>query len=194
MFLISFPKFLFPNPMKWFKNFLAQCNQKTSVFPYYVQVKLLSNQYLNIVPLPQGYSQAIDHTYDPGGRAFEPKWKITSHDFKSYCAALCGYIHIVKSVRQGHLMGVASQRVENLTSNDKKFNLQKGGRWTRVESQSAEYGTFRRDLRCATRNFFCSLLSNLNSLLKISGVQVPYSAHLVDSSFLVYALPIVWRQ
>ena len=44
-------------------------------------------------------------------------------------------------------------------------------------SQSAEYGTFRRDLRCARRNFLCSLLSILNSLLKISGVQVPYSAH-----------------
>ena len=43
--------------------------------------------------------------------------------------------------------------------------------------QSAEYGTFRRDLRCARRNFFCSLLSILNSLLRISGVQVPYSAH-----------------
>ena len=44
-------------------------------------------------------------------------------------------------------------------------------------TQSAEYGTFRRDLRCVRRNFFCSLLSILNSLLKISGVQVPYSAH-----------------
>ena len=44
-------------------------------------------------------------------------------------------------------------------------------------TQSAEYGTFRRDLRCARRNFFCSLLSILNSLLKISGVQVPCSAH-----------------
>ena len=43
--------------------------------------------------------------------------------------------------------------------------------------QSAEYGTFRRDLRCARKSFFCSLLSILNSLLKISGVQVPYSAH-----------------
>ena len=52
--------------------------------------------------------------------------------------------------------------------------------------QSAEYGTFRRDLRCARRNFFCSLLSILNSLLKISGVQVPYSAHqsmMLDSIF-----------
>ena len=44
-------------------------------------------------------------------------------------------------------------------------------------TQSAEYGTFRRDLRCARKSFFCSLLSILNSLLKISGVQVPYSAH-----------------
>ena len=43
--------------------------------------------------------------------------------------------------------------------------------------QSAEFCTFRQDLRCARRNFFCSILSILNSLLKISGVQVPCSAH-----------------
>ena len=65
------------------------------------------------------------------------------------------------------------------------FQILQGEVAVLMRGHSLENGTFWQDLRCARRNFFCSLLSILNSLLKVSGVQVPYSAHLMPGAWII---------